>query len=600
MLGFGQGDERRQALVIGNTAYAKDGELPAAVNDAKAVAEVLKRLGFQVRDDYNCDYAKTDQLFDAFNADLKKDAAKVGLLYFSGHGVQVSGKSYLMPIGAEVSGQEDFAKLIDIERQIDTMSKFVKSRIIILDACRSNPFAPRLDELALKSRGYTVVAEPRDIERTYVGGDTPVKTNGGLAEISADTGTFISFAAAPGGVAYESPGETHSKYTAALLRDIEATDLPLGNLMIRVRNNVSQSTQRLQKTWDHSSLEAPFFFNPGSLLMMIGNAMGLVASITSLLPVAFSVHAAAAASASASVASAAVGAPQRTLKQVASAAAEFPPLSSYWTILSIMISVATFGLFLVGLQRAYRLLRGEIDVEDSQSSNSLKLLSRRGFFGGFFGGITAAPIITTAYYFSATESWRLPAFGQLLVEITIVSIIIGVLLGLLALSGAERFEASRARWPEHRWITNAFTGAVVGGIIAGVICGPWVTLYFGLKFDRPLIVPHILLLGAIPGTAVIIFSILNYTLDRINLATLVKSGFASLLAVVVVGAFAGGLGLLLQDPIEGIASSVRAKPEPLRILLWGLPYGVGIGIALGAVFGFAYLWSTSGKNAVTV
>jgi hypothetical protein len=276
------------------------------------------------------------------------------------------------------------------------------------------------------------------------------------------------------------------------------------------------------------------------------------------------------------------------------AAAAFPQLSSLWTLLGIMIAVTTFGLFLIGLQRAYRLLRGEVEVEATGTNglagmSAFKLLWRRGLFGGFFGGIIAAPIITTAYYFSAVgPSAHLPAFGQLLTETTIACVIIGVLLGLLALTAAEQFEARRTLWPQHRWIVNSFAGAVLGGIIAGVICGPWVTLYFGLK-DRPFVVPYILLLGAIPGTAVMIFSILNYTLDRINLVALAKSGVASLLAVVVVGVVAGGLGLLFQGPIEQIAASVPY--EWTAILLAGLPYGVAIGIALGAVFGLALAWT---------
>ncbi len=595
MLGFGQGGERRQALVIGNTAYAKDGELPAAVNDAKAVEQVLTRLGFQVRLGLDCDYAKTQQLFDDFNADLKKETAKIGLLYYSGHGLQVGGKSYLMPIGSEIVGEQDFAKLVNIEDQIEEMSKLVTARIILLDACRSNPFAESIDETTLKSRGINMtVPKLPDSEKGYGVGGKPIRPNGGLAEIGAETGTFISFAAAPGGVAYESPGETHSKYTAALLRDIEATDLPLGNLMIRVRNSVSRTTERKQKTWDHSSLEAPFFFSPGSLLMLVGNMIGLIASVLSVLPFAFSIHAAAASAAAQGVLQASTRFPSVVAGTLAVTADKYPPLAWYWTALGVAVALTSFVLFLIGLQRAYRLLRGENELgetgPDGQGSHQFPLLLRRGLFGGFFGGVIAAPLITTAYYYSVVaRTTDLPAFGQLLTETTIACVIIGLLLGVLTLSTAEWFEKLRVRWPQRGRFINPFTGAVVGGIIAGVIIGPWVTLYFGWQ-NRPFVLPHILLIGAIPGTAILIFSILNYTLERINLAALGRSLLASLGAVVVVGVIAGGLGLLFQQLIQKLADGV--PQDPIAILIAGLPYGVAVGIALGSVFGLAYIWST--------
>jgi hypothetical protein len=559
MLGFGGSGELRQALVIGNSSYAGAGVLPAAKNDAAAIARALTDLGFNVRLGIDRDYASTLRLFEEFEGDLSKEVAKVGLLYYSGHGVQIDGVNYLMPVGAETETGADFGKLIAIEPLVERMSKQVETRLVVLDACRNNPFSERLTGSVLRPRGY------------YAGaGSTPIKPDAGLAEIKAKTGTFIAFAAAPGGVAYEATGEEHSKFTAGLLRYIEATDVPLGNLMIRVRNHVLQATNGEQNTWDHSSLRAPFFFNPGALIMLVGNAIGLVAFAASLLPCSFSLHASLA-----------------------------PP----WIVLGVAIALASFTLFLAGLQRAYRLLRGGEDAPDDPqprgSPSGFQVPWRRALFGGFFGGMIAAPITTMAYYFAfeTKDLPRRPAFGLLLTEITIACVIIGLLLGLLALSFAEYCARIRSRSPQLRRVVNPFNGALLGGIIAGIICGPWTTLYFSLT-NRPFIVPQILLIGAIAGTAVMVFSILNYTLEQVNLRTITRSGGAAIGAALAVG---GGVGLLLwslRNLIEDlIGYQVRPDRTVPEILTGGLAYGVFVGIVLGAVFGLTLVWMAAQERA---
>jgi caspase domain-containing protein len=559
MLGFGT-SERRQALVLGNSSYA-DAPLSDPKNDAESMKQVLGDLGFNVRLGIDLDYDATLNLFAEFENDLGKEVAKVGLLYYSGHGVQVDGTNYLMPVGAETKEGADFGKLVAIEPLIDRMANKVETRLIVLDACRSNPFAQRLNADVLRTKGYT--------KGFYRGDDkTPIKPNGGLAEIKAKAGTFIAFAASPGDVAYEGNQE-YSIFTAGLLRNIAATDVPIGNLMMRVTDYVYRATDGKQNSWQHSSLRSSFFFNPGSLIMLVGNVIGLVAFTASLLPHSFSLH--------------------------------NTHLHLSWAAAGIGIAATTFGLFLAGLQRAYRLLRGEPDASNpnpyGNGSDRFRLPWRQGLFGGFFGGIIAAPLITTAYYFAwkATQNAGDPApFGQLLTEIMIACVIIGLLLGLLALSFAEYFRYLRSRSPQQGWILNPFNGALLGGIIAGIICGPWTTLYFGLQ-DRPFVLPHILLIGAIPGTAVMIFSILNYSLEKVNLRTLVKSGAAALGSVLIVGVVFGILALATKDFIQGIADGVRYEWK--AILLAGLPYGVAIGIVLGAVFGLTLLWTDAQERA---
>ncbi len=558
MLGFGTSGERRQALVIGNSSYA-DMPLSDPKNDAESMNQVLGELGFQVRLGIDLDYDATLKLFTEFEDALGKDVAKVGLLYYSGHGVQADSKNYLVPIGAVTKSGADFDKLVAIEPLIDRMAGKVDTRLIILDACRSNPFAERLNA--------DVHTKGLDKGFYRVGDKAPIKPDAGLAEIKAKSGTFIAFAAAPGDVAYEGM-QGHSIFTAGLLRNIEATDVPLGALTTRIADYVFRASNGKQSSWTHTSLRSQFFFSPGSLIMLIGNVIGLTGFTASLLPYSFSLH------------------------------ATLPP---WWVLLGVGLAVASFGLFFAGLQRAYRLLRGDPDATDpdphGDDSGRFRVPWRQGLFGGFFGGVIAAPIITIAYHFAwkATPGAGDPApFGQLLTEIMIACVIIGLLLGVFALSFAEYFKRLRLRSPELGWLINPFSGALLGGIIAGVICGPWTTLYFGLQ-NRPFILPDVLLIGAIPGTAVMVFSILNYSLEKVNLRTLAQSGAAALGSVLIVGAVFGALGWVTRDLIQGIANGVRY--EWTAILLAGLPYGVAIGIVLGSVFGLALLGTAALERA---
>jgi hypothetical protein len=185
----------------------------------------------------------------------------------------------------------------------------------------------------------------------------------------------------------------------------------------------------------------------------------------------------------------------------------------------------------------------------------------------------------------------------LLTEITIACIIIGLLLGLLALSFAEHFARIRGRSPQLRRVVNAFTGALLGGIIAGIICGPWTTLYFG-STNRPFIIPPILLIGAIPGTAVMVFSILNYSLEQVNLRTLAKSGGAAIGSVLVVGGVVGVLLWILRKPVQMLIDyHIRQERTVPEILMGGLAYGVFVGIVLGAVFGLTLVWMAAQERA---
>src|SRR5262249_6149007 len=149
--------------------------------------------------------------------------ADVALLYYSGHGMQIEGANYLVPVGAESLSNATFHDLIAVEEWVDRMSNMSKTRLIFFDACRNNPFAHGLAESVVRSRSPSAGANP-----------LAILSKAGLAEVRAKADTFVAFAAAPGKVAYDGEGE-NSPFTKGLLRHIEATDLPIGNLMIRVR-----------------------------------------------------------------------------------------------------------------------------------------------------------------------------------------------------------------------------------------------------------------------------------------------------------------------------------------------------------------------------
>src|SRR5688572_9000706 len=168
--------EERVALVIGNSAY-KESALANPVNDAQDVAKALEGLGFKVILKRNAGTREMRQAIRDFGTALRR--ANVGLFYFAGHGVQVRGSNYLVPVGADIQSEADAEDLsIDASYVLRTMEDAqTKVSIVVLDACRNNPFA----------RGFR-------------------STSRGLGQMSAATGSLIAFATAPGSVAADGIG----------------------------------------------------------------------------------------------------------------------------------------------------------------------------------------------------------------------------------------------------------------------------------------------------------------------------------------------------------------------------------------------------------
>lgn len=233
--------ERRVALVIGNAAYKHAPALANPANDAKAVTAALERLGFEVVSGFdlgNSDLRKTVRSF----AD-KLSGADVALFFYAGHGLQVSGENYLIPVDAAIQTEADLdfnaVKMDLVSRQMDRESKI---KIVMLDACRDNPFEKQLSRSMGKTRSAALKK--------------------GLAEINTAGGSIIAFATDPGDVALDGDGK-HSPFTEALLRHIETPGVEIGLMMRRVTKDVFEGTKEKQRPWTNASLTGEFYMKPG-------------------------------------------------------------------------------------------------------------------------------------------------------------------------------------------------------------------------------------------------------------------------------------------------------------------------------------------------
>ena len=237
--------EKRVALVIGNGAYKAPLELVNPPEDARAVAQSLSRLGFEVIQGYDLKGTEmTAKLKDFARAVQGADAA---LFFYAGHGMQVAGENYLIPVDAVLKSEADLdfdaVKLDTVMRQL---LREAKVKIVILDACRDNPLAAQLS----RSMG---AARSRSLN-----------PSAGMAPVDAQnaSGTLIAFATAPGTVASDG-SSGHSPFTAALLSHLETPNLDIDAMMKRVRGEVSKTTGEHQQPWTNSSLTSEFFMKSG-------------------------------------------------------------------------------------------------------------------------------------------------------------------------------------------------------------------------------------------------------------------------------------------------------------------------------------------------
>jgi len=231
--------ERRVALVIGNSAYKQVPVLDNPANDATDLAAKLGSIGFDVVRGIDLDYSGMRDIIRRFGD--KMAGADVALVFYAGHGLQVAGKNYLVPIDAKISNQTDVdLATIDMDLILRAMEADNRTNIVFLDACRDNPFAQKL-AANLGTRSASV--------------------GRGLAQAQAAVGTLIAYSTQPGNVALDGQGR-NSPFTSALLKNIDTPGLSLGDTMIAVRNDVLQQTNGQQVPWDHSSMTGQFYFVP--------------------------------------------------------------------------------------------------------------------------------------------------------------------------------------------------------------------------------------------------------------------------------------------------------------------------------------------------
>ena len=221
------------ALVIGNAGYTQVGKLANPGNDADDIAGILAARGFDVIKKTDCTHKTMDVAIKEFRVSLKN--SDVGLFFFAGHGMQIDGENYLAAVDADVSSEIDAKHTsLALNRVIETMEKSATAtNIIILDACRENPF-----------------------ERAWH--RSPALR--GLAPVYTPKGTIIAYATSPGQIASDGEGR-NGAYTAALLKHINTPDCSLETMFKRVRNTLSAATSGKQISWEHTSLSGDFIFN---------------------------------------------------------------------------------------------------------------------------------------------------------------------------------------------------------------------------------------------------------------------------------------------------------------------------------------------------
>lgn len=229
----------RVALVIGNSAYRHTAGLPNPKNDAEAMGAALKRLGFDVDVRTDLTRAETEQALRQFGDRL--DGAKAAVFYYAGHGLQVHGTNYIVPVDAKLTKERDLNfEVVELGTVLNQMEAARRVNLVFLDACRDNPLAETL------ARSMRATGRSMSVGR-------------GLGRIDAATGTLISYATKDGSVAEDGKG-AHSPYTSALLSEIDKPGVEVSVMLRRVREAVMRSTGEKQVPWEYGSLLGEFYF----------------------------------------------------------------------------------------------------------------------------------------------------------------------------------------------------------------------------------------------------------------------------------------------------------------------------------------------------
>jgi uncharacterized caspase-like protein len=234
--------EKRVAFVVGNGAYRNVAQLPNPPVDAKAMAAVLRNIGFDVVEGTNLTRdAMTEKLLDFGK---KAQGADVAIFFYAGHGIAISGTNYLLPVDADIKSEMDvkLGAAINIDLTLDQTMSDAKVKLVFLDACRDNPFAAKIKSTATRS----------------------VAVQTGLAEMKSGEGTLIAFATGPGQTALDGQEGTNSPFTRALIDHITKPGVEIQQAMTEVRAQVNEETNKGQLPWGHTNLIGAVYLNPAA------------------------------------------------------------------------------------------------------------------------------------------------------------------------------------------------------------------------------------------------------------------------------------------------------------------------------------------------
>lgn len=223
---------KRFALVIGNSNYV-NAPLRNPVNDAKSMSESLQKTGFSVSTYTDCSFQQMKKAIVDFGSQIASDKQSVGLFFYAGHGLQSNGANYLVPVDAVIEKEAEIpvyaVSLEDVMAQFDGAGNSMN--IIILDACRNNPFSA--SGRSVGGRGFSVVAAP--------------------------AATFIAFSTAPGQIASDGEGD-NGLYTSELVNAMLVPGLRIEDVFKRVRAQVKVLSDGKQIPWENSSIDTDFYF----------------------------------------------------------------------------------------------------------------------------------------------------------------------------------------------------------------------------------------------------------------------------------------------------------------------------------------------------
>ena len=236
--------DKRVAFVVGNGAYKNVAQLPNPAIDAKAMAKVLRNVGFDVVEGTNLTRDKMTERLLEFGK--KAEGADVALFFYAGHGIAINGTNYLLPVDADIKSEMDvkLGSAINVDVTLDQTMADAKVKLVFLDACRDNPFAGKI--------------KPNSATRS-------LSVQSGLAEMKSGEGTLIAFATGPGQTALDGEVGTNSPFTRALMANIAQPGVEIQQAMTKVRAQVNEETNKNQLPWGHTNLTGSVFLNPAAV-----------------------------------------------------------------------------------------------------------------------------------------------------------------------------------------------------------------------------------------------------------------------------------------------------------------------------------------------